>query len=100
MNKVRQFIEWQVFGVCSALGDKLGIATSRIRTWFIYISFLTMGSPVNCLYDYGVLAQYQKIHSFSSSKPTEIFIRDKEKILQTIPGITKVKLSENLLLSG
>ena len=46
MNKVRQFIEWQVFGVCSALGDKLGIATSRIRTWFIYVSFLTMGSPV------------------------------------------------------
>ncbi|MDQ2753411.1 MAG: PspC domain-containing protein [Bacteroidota bacterium] len=46
MNKVRHFIEWQVFGVCSALGDKLGIATSRIRTWFIYISFLTMGSPV------------------------------------------------------
>ncbi len=46
MNKVKQFIEWQVFGVCSALGDKLGIATSRIRTWFIYISFLTMGSPV------------------------------------------------------
>ncbi len=46
MNKLRQFIEWQLFGVCSALGDKLGIATSRIRTWFIYISFLTMGSPV------------------------------------------------------
>ncbi len=46
MNKVRHFIEWQLFGVCSALGDKLGIATSRIRTWFIYISFLTMGSPV------------------------------------------------------
>lgn len=46
MNKLRQFIEWQLFGVCAALGDKLGIATSRIRTWFIYISFLTMGSPV------------------------------------------------------
>lgn len=46
MNRVKQFIEWQVFGVCTALGDKLGIATSRIRTWFIYISFLTMGSPV------------------------------------------------------
>lgn len=46
MNKIRHFIEWQVFGVCSALGDRLGIATSRIRTWFIYVSFLTMGSPV------------------------------------------------------
>lgn len=46
MNKLRQFIEWQAFGVCSAIGEKLGIATSRIRMWFIYISFLTMGSPV------------------------------------------------------
>ncbi|MBN9297258.1 MAG: PspC domain-containing protein [Filimonas sp.] len=46
MNKFRQFIEWQAFGVCAAIGDKLGIATSRIRMWFIYISFLTMGSPI------------------------------------------------------
>lgn len=46
MYKLKHFIEWQAFGVCSAIGTKLGIATSRIRLWFIYISFLTMGSPV------------------------------------------------------
>lgn len=46
MNKLKAFIEMQAFGVCSAIGEKLGIATSRIRMWFIYISFLTMGSPV------------------------------------------------------
>jgi phage shock protein PspC (stress-responsive transcriptional regulator) len=46
MNKFKNFIEWQAFGVCSAIGEKLGIATSRIRTWFIYISFLTVGSPI------------------------------------------------------
>ncbi len=46
MNKVRGFIEWQVFGVCSAIGEKMGVATSTIRKYFIYISFLTMGSPV------------------------------------------------------
>lgn len=46
MNRLRYFIEWQAFGVCAAIGNKLGIATSRIRMWFIYISFLTMGSPV------------------------------------------------------
>jgi phage shock protein PspC (stress-responsive transcriptional regulator) len=46
MNRFKNFIEWQAFGVCSAIGEKLGIATSRIRTWFIYISFLTMGSPI------------------------------------------------------
>lgn len=46
MMKLRKFVEWQAFGVCSAIGEKLGIASSRIRMWFIYISFLTMGSPV------------------------------------------------------
>jgi len=46
MNKLRSFVEWQAFGVCTAIGEKLGIASSRIRLWFIYISFITMGSPV------------------------------------------------------
>lgn len=46
MKKIREMLELHAFGVCSAMGDKLGIATSRIRMWFIYISFLTMGSPV------------------------------------------------------
>ncbi len=44
--KVKDFIEWQAFGVCSTIGEKLGIATGRIRLWFIYISFLTLGSPI------------------------------------------------------
>ncbi|MFM2363320.1 MAG: hypothetical protein RLZZ316_2222 [Bacteroidota bacterium] len=46
MKRLKQYIEWQVFGVCSYLGEKMGIATSTIRKYFIYISFLTMGSPV------------------------------------------------------
>lgn len=46
MNRLRYFIEMQVFGVCTAVGEKMGIDTSTIRKYFIYISFLTMGSPV------------------------------------------------------
>ena len=46
MKHLKDFIEWQAFGVCSAIGEKVGIATSRIRMWFIYISFLTLGSPI------------------------------------------------------
>lgn len=46
MKSFRDFLEWQAFGVCTAIGEKVGIATSRIRMWFIYISFLTVGSPV------------------------------------------------------
>ena len=46
INKIREFLELHAFGVCSAIGDKLGIASARIRMWFIYISFLTLGSPI------------------------------------------------------
>ena len=42
----KNFVEWKAFGVCAAIGEKLGVASSRIRLWFIYISFLTMGSPI------------------------------------------------------
>lgn len=46
MNRFKDFVEWQAFGVCTAIGEKLGVATSRIRLFFIYASFLTMGSPL------------------------------------------------------
>ena len=46
MKTIRSFIEWHIFGVCTAIGERLGIATSIIRKNFIYISFITMGSPV------------------------------------------------------
>ena len=46
MQKIRDYIEFNVFGVCTVLGERFGIASSRIRLWFIYISFLTFGSPV------------------------------------------------------
>jgi phage shock protein PspC (stress-responsive transcriptional regulator) len=46
MNRLKDFIEWQAFGVCTAIGERMGIATSRIRMWFIYVSLLSFGSPV------------------------------------------------------
>jgi len=46
LYEIKNFIEWKAFGVCAAIGNRLGIATARIRLWFIYISFLTLGSPI------------------------------------------------------
>ena len=43
---IKDFIEWKAFGVCTAIGDRIGVATSKIRLWFIYLSFVTMGSPI------------------------------------------------------
>jgi len=46
ISAFKNFIEWKAFGVCSAIGERLGVSTSRIRLWFIYISFMTLGSPL------------------------------------------------------
>ncbi|MBI1343735.1 MAG: PspC domain-containing protein [Terrimonas sp.] len=46
MNKFKEFVEWKAFGVCTAIGERLGIATSRIRQYFMFTSLLTMGSPI------------------------------------------------------
>ncbi len=46
IKKIQLFFEEYAFGVCTQLGEKLGIATSSIRLFFIYASFLTLGSPV------------------------------------------------------
>ncbi len=42
----RMIIESRVFGVCSYLGEKMGVAGRRVRLYFIYASFITFGSPV------------------------------------------------------
>lgn len=34
------------FGVCNWLSPKLGIHASRVRLYFIYLSFVTFGSPI------------------------------------------------------
>ena len=44
--KIQDFFEKRAFGVCTQLGEKLGISSSYIRLFFIYASFITFGSPV------------------------------------------------------
>ena len=61
IQKMRECVELRAFGVCNAIGERLGIATSRIRMWFIYISFLTLGSPVVI---YMVLAFWMNIKRY------------------------------------
>ena len=46
MMKIQTFFEKHAFGVCTRLGEKLRLPTSDIRLFFIYLSFLTFGSPV------------------------------------------------------
>ena len=45
-SKLVSLLELLVFGVCSWLGEKLGMQATRIRLYFIYLSFFTFGSPI------------------------------------------------------
>lgn len=46
INKLMLFFERQAFGVCTRVSDKLSLQVGEVRLFFIYVSFLTLGSPV------------------------------------------------------
>ena len=46
MNRLRYFVEDQIFGVCTRIGEKLNFPASTIRLYFIYATFMTFGSPI------------------------------------------------------
>ena len=46
IGKIQSFFEQFAFGVCEWWGRRLGIRTSKVRLFFIYLSFVTFGSPL------------------------------------------------------
>ena len=46
VDSIKTWFEKQAFGVCEWWGEKLSIRSSNIRMFFIYTSFLTIGSPL------------------------------------------------------
>ncbi len=47
MNEwIKNRAERSTFGVFAYLGEKFGIQSSKMRLYFIYTSFLTLGSPI------------------------------------------------------
>ncbi|MEP7167978.1 MAG: PspC family transcriptional regulator [Bacteroidota bacterium] len=46
IEKIKTFFERQAFGVCEWWGEKLKIKSADIRLFFVYTSFLTIGSPL------------------------------------------------------
>ena len=61
MKKLLYFFEMNAFGVCAKIGERLGISSESIRLSFIYVSFITFGSPI---FVYLVLAFWieMKVH--------------------------------------
>ncbi|HXH18013.1 MAG TPA: PspC domain-containing protein [Chitinophagales bacterium] len=70
MEKLRSFLEVQIFGVCTYLGEKLSMPSSKIRLFFIYATFVTAGSPVIL---YLVLAFLIKMKDYIKGKRNTVW---------------------------
>lgn len=55
MDNIRLFFQERAFGVCSKLGEKLHFPIDSIRLFFIYSSFITLGSPIIIYVSLGML---------------------------------------------
>jgi phage shock protein C len=45
-DKLKDFSEREAYGVFTWLGKKMNMKSSDIRLTFIYVSFITLGSPL------------------------------------------------------
>ncbi len=70
IQEIKGFFEKRAFGVCTAIGEKLHMKTSVIRLFFIYTSFITIGSP---LIIYMILAFWLKMKSYVHSRRTSVW---------------------------
>lgn len=70
IERIKHEFEKYAFGVCSWLGEKLGIDPSRIRLYFIYASCATFGSV---LLPYLILAFLLKVKEYIKPKRTRIW---------------------------
>lgn len=61
MLYLKDIVEKRAFGVCSYLAQRMGLRSSRVRMYFIYTSFITLGSPVII---YLVMAFWLNIKSY------------------------------------
>lgn len=70
MKDARSIFENTVFGVCAYVGRKLNMPSKNIRFFFVYASFLTMGSPVII---YFILAFWLKLKNMINGKRNPVW---------------------------
>jgi phage shock protein C len=70
MQIFKSLIEKTAYGVCTKIGEKIGLSTRPIRVFFIYTSFLTLGSPVII---YMILAFWMNMRNYARAKRTAVW---------------------------
>ena len=70
IQSILDYFEKQSFGVFTWWGDKLGMRASLIRLIFIYISFLTFGSPLIIYLAMAFILEHKELFKFKKRRKT------------------------------
>lgn len=73
IQKVTSWFEQHAFGVCTWLGKKLGIESTRIRMYFIYLSFFTVGSPIIIYFLMAFILEHKHYFRFNKNKKKSVW---------------------------
>ena len=70
IQSILDYFEKQSFGVFKWWGEKLGIRAPGIRLFFIYISFLTFGSPLIIYLAMAFILEHKDFFKFKKRRKT------------------------------
>ena len=73
VNRIISYFEQQAFGVCDWWGKKLGMRPTKIRMYFIYLSFFTVGSPVIIYFIMAFILEHKEYFKPKQSKRNSIW---------------------------
>jgi phage shock protein PspC (stress-responsive transcriptional regulator) len=68
IQKIVFFFEMRSFGVSEWWGRKLGVQSSKVRLFFIYSSFIALGSPLIVYLSMGWVLENKHIFTFSKKR--------------------------------
>ena len=68
INRIVSYFEQQAFGVCDWWGKKLGMRPTKIRMYFIYLSFFTVGSPIIVYFIMAFILEHKEYFKPKQSK--------------------------------
>ena len=68
IKTILSYFEKKAFGVCSWFGERFQLKSSRIRMSFIYLSFLTFGSPIFIYLVMAFILEHKEYFKFAKRK--------------------------------
>ena len=73
IKRILSYFEQKAFGVCAWWGRKLGIRISKVRIYFIYLSFITFGSMLFLYLIMAFILEHKDFFKFRKRKRKTIW---------------------------